>query len=376
MAKTTFSPNRILLVHAHPDDESLFTGHVMADALARGAEVFLLTLTRGERGKVKLADLKPLEGRNAEMGAFRTAELYEAISQYSTETASITHEFAGTRHYLDSGMRINSLGKATRKRILDEMSLAAVATAVIADDIRAVMERFKPDAVVTYNSKGGFGHPDHKKAYDATTMAIRKYAKTHRAPKLWVIAEPGERYDVEVGGKATAAVKKAALSAHASQVLINENTYALVAGKEVRFDAPERLRRANPTSWNSVKPWLRSLWALPLGGLIAVIGTMLHLSRTTTGTPIGLTLALVIVGAMAVALRLLRRSRGALYLYALGFIITLQQLVSPGKMGTQLITDSDISTWWVYGSYILLAVVVIFPRLRKATWNRSASGHR
>ncbi|MEY4066897.1 MAG: hypothetical protein RIQ44_109, partial [Actinomycetota bacterium] len=47
MAKPSFKPRKILLVHAHPDDESLFTGHVMADAIARGAEVYLLTLTRG-----------------------------------------------------------------------------------------------------------------------------------------------------------------------------------------------------------------------------------------------------------------------------------------------------------------------------------------
>ena len=71
MAKPQFQPKRLLLVHAHPDDESLFTGHVIADAMARGAEVYLLTLTRGERGKVKLTDLKPLEGRNAQMGAWQ-----------------------------------------------------------------------------------------------------------------------------------------------------------------------------------------------------------------------------------------------------------------------------------------------------------------
>ncbi|MEN9715555.1 MAG: hypothetical protein RJA35_1022 [Actinomycetota bacterium] len=386
MAKPSFNPRRVLLVHAHPDDESLFTGHVMADALARGAEVYLLTLTRGERGKVKLADLKPLEGRNAEMGAFRTAELFNALDAYTLSSeatkdspaseAKIQHSFAGTRHYLDSGMRINALGRATRKRILDEMSLAAVATAVIADDIVAIMNSFRPDAVITYNSKGGFGHPDHKKAYDASTMAIRKYSKTHRAPQLWTICEPGERGDVEVGGKATAAVKKAALSAHASQVLIHEETYALAAGKETRFDAPERLRKANVSSWNSIKPWLRSLWAIPLGFIAALVGTMLHLSSTTEGLPLGLFLALFIVGSLALALRILRRSRGALYLMALTFIITVLQLAHGGNGGSHLVTNSALSEYWLYGSIGLLAVIVVFPRLQKATWNRSASGHR
>ena len=376
MAKQTFNPKRVLLVHAHPDDESLFTGHVIAERLAAGAEVYVLTLTRGERGKVKLADLKPLEGQSKQMGAFRTAELMTALAAYDTETASVQHSFAGTRAYLDSGMRINALGRPTRKRILDEMSLVAVATPVIADDIVAVMKSFRPDAVITYNRKGGFGHPDHKKAYEATSMAIRKYSKDHRAPQFWTIAEPGEHSDVKVGGPETAAVKKAALSAHASQVLVMEDSYALVAGKEIRYDAPEKLRRASVSSWNSIKPWLRSLWALPLGWLDGLAGTMLHLTRTVEGVPIGLIVALVMTAALGVALRVLRRSRGALYLSTLAFIITVLQLSQPQPDGSAFMDDSDLSTYWVYGSIALLAIIIVFPRIRKATWNRSASGHR
>ena len=381
MAKQTFSAKRILLVHAHPDDESLFTGHVIADAMARGAEVYLLTLTRGERGKVKLADLKSLEGRNLEMGAFRTAELMTALDAYDTttpsgESAKVQREFAGTRHYLDSGMRINAMGKPTRKRILDEMSLVAVATAVIADDILAVMKSFRPDAVVTYNSKGGFGHPDHKKAYDATTLAIRKFAKSHRAPQFWTIAEPGERWDAEVGGKDTASVKKTALSAYNSQVLINDQTYALVAGKETRFDSPERLRRGSVSSWNSIKPLLRSLWALPLGFLTALMAVTLHQSRTTDGLPIGLILALIVVAAVSVALRVMRRSRGALYLMGVTYIFAVLQMSHGGRASHLSHLQQIIAEYFLYGSIGLLLVIVIFPRLRKASWNRGASGHR
>ena len=376
MAKQTFNPKRVLLVHAHPDDESLFTGHIIADRIAAGAEVYVLTLTRGERGKVKLADLKPLEGQSKQMGAFRTAELMTALAAYETETAQVQHSFAGTRAYLDSGMRINALGRPTRKRILDEMSLVAVATPVIADDIVGVMKSFRPDAVITYNRKGGFGHPDHKKAYEATSMAIRKYSKDHRAPQFWTIAEPGEHSDVKVGGADTAAVKKAALSAHASQVLVMEDSYSLVAGKEIRYDAPEKLRRASVSSWNSIKPWLRSLWALPLGWLDGLAGTMLHLTRTVEGVPIGLIVALVMTAALGIALRVLRRSRGALYLSTLAFIITVLQLSQVQPDGSAFMDDSELSTYWVYGSIALLAVIVIFPRIRKATWNRSASGHR
>lgn len=376
MAKQSFNPRRVLLVHAHPDDESLFTGHVIADRMAAGAEVYVLTLTRGERGKVKLADLKSLEGRTAEMGAFRTAELMNALDAYSIDDRSVQHSFAGTRSYLDSGMRISRFGRPTRKRILDEMSLVAVATPVVADDILKVMNQLRPDAVITYNRKGGFGHPDHKKAYDATTMAVRKYAKSHKKPQFYTIAEPGERGDVTVGNAKTGQVKKAALSAHASQVLVNQDTYALVAGKEMRYDKPERLKRASVTSWNSLRPWLRSLWALPLGFLIGVAGTLLHLTKTQDGWPIGIVIAFVMLGSMALALRVLRRSRGALYLMSLAFIATVLQMAQKQENGSQYVTNSELSTYWVYGSIGLLALIVIFPRLRKATWSKSASGHR
>jgi N-acetyl-1-D-myo-inositol-2-amino-2-deoxy-alpha-D-glucopyranoside deacetylase len=79
MAKAGFNPKKVLLVHAHPDDESLFTGHVIAERASAGAEVMVLTLTRGERGRVKLEDLKPLEGNLASMGEFRSNEFRNAL---------------------------------------------------------------------------------------------------------------------------------------------------------------------------------------------------------------------------------------------------------------------------------------------------------
>lgn len=44
--------------------------------------------------------------------------------------------------------------------------------------------------------------------------------------------------------------------------------------------------------------------------------------------------------------------------------------------GSQYVTNNDLSTYWVYGSIGLLALIVVFPRIRKATWSKSASGHR
>ena len=380
MAKPALNARRLLLVHAHPDDESLFTGHVIAERLMAGGEVYVLTLTRGERGKMKLEELKALEGNLGSMGAFRAGELRGALNAFKKAGGKLHHSFAGTRKFLDSGMRINAMGKPTKKHRVDEMALAAAGTAVIAEDIRNVIKEFKPDAVVTYNAKGGFGHPDHKMAHQATAMAIRQYRRERRGrgPQFWVIAEPGERFDVEIGGAKTAPFKKAALESHASQVAIQSETYSVVSGKEIRYDKPERLRRATPSPLVHLRPLLTFFWATPLGILLGLAGTLLHSIKTTdtSAFPIGLVVALTMVFALTLALRLMRNSRGALYLTSLVFIGTVFWLAQKQPGGEVLVLGDQLGDTWAYGSIIICAVIMLFPRLHPGTWRRNASGHR
>lgn len=375
MPKVSFEPKRLLIVHAHPDDESLYTGHIIADRVAKGAEVFILTLTRGERGRVKLEELKALEGNLPAMGAFRANELREAISVFGP----VKHGFAGTRAYLDSGMRIGANGRPRRKKRLDELSLAAVSTSVVAEDIARAIQNFKPDAVLTYNRRGGFGHPDHKVAHEATAMALRHYSrKNGQAPQFWVIAEPRERFDLEIGDAKTAEVKKRALEAHASQVAIGRETYSVVPGKNVRYDRPERIRRAAPNPLVHLRPALTFFWAIPLGVLAGFAGTMLHQIRggSAAGFPIGLWVALVSITSLALAIRLLRRSRGALYLMSASFIATVYLLALEQPGGELFIPNNDLGIIWSYGSIGICALVILFPRVRPGTWRRSSRGHR
>lgn len=371
---TSYSPKRLLLVHAHPDDESLFTGHVIADALAKGSEVGVLTLTRGERGKVKLAELRSLERNAAAMGAFRANELKNALASFG----EVRHWFAGTRAYLDTGMRLSTFGRPTKPRRVDELSLSAASTAVISEDILEILKEFKPDTVVTYNRRGGFGHPDHKKAHEATAMALRHYQRTGAKPEFWVIAEPKERFTVSIGGPETAAAKKRALEEHASQVIIEPETYSLVPGRPQRYDAPERLRKSSTTPWLWLKHLAIALWALPLGLFVALAGTLMHQVRANDAnlTPIGLLLALTMTGALALALRLLRNSRGALYLMAFGFSLSVLWLSQRQPGGEVFIPDNDLGNFWAYGGIAICAIAILFPRLRRGTWGKNASGHR
>ncbi|MEY4437561.1 MAG: hypothetical protein RL100_1025 [Actinomycetota bacterium] len=375
MARAKFAPKRLLIVHAHPDDESLFTGHIIADRLAAKAEVYVFTLTRGERGKMKLEELKSLEGNFSAMGSFRATELAEALAVYG----KVEHSFAGTRAYLDSGLRINPMGKPAKPRNLDEMALSAASTSVIADDIATKIQEFKPDAVLTYNSRGGFGHPDHKMAHDATAMAIRQIAKKRgRAPQFWVIAEPREKFDAEIGNAKTALIKKAALEAHASQVAVSAETYSVVPGKEVRYDRPERVRLSSPSPLLQLRPMLTFIWAMPLGVLLGFAGTMLHQvqANDASATPIGLIVALVMTASLALALRLLRRSRGALYLVTATLSATVLWLAQRQPGGELFIPGNDAGNIWAYGSIGICALVILFPRIKPGAWRRSSRGHR
>jgi len=376
MAKAKFAPKRLLIVHAHPDDESLFTGHIIADRIAAKSEVMVFTLTRGERGKVKLDELKPLEGDLAAMGSFRASELIEALKVFG----NVQHAFAGTRAYLDSGMRINPWGKPAKPRDLDELALAAAATTIIADDIAAKIIEFKPDAVLTYNRRGGFGHPDHKMAHDATAMAIRKVSKKTRgrAPEFWVIAEPREPFDAEIGNAKTAPVKKAALEAHASQIAVHAETYSVVPGKEIRYDRPERIRKSSPSALVGIRSAFTFLWAMPLGVLLGLAGTMMHQVRANTEsqTPIGLIVALVMTVSLAMALRLLRRSRGALYLVTATLAATIFWLAQRQPGGELFIPGNDAGNIWAYGSIGIFALVIMFPKIQPGAWRRSSRGHR
>lgn len=378
MPKQTFNAKRLLVVHAHPDDESIFTGHIIAERLAAGAEVYVLTLTRGERGKVKLEELKGLEGQLRAMGAFRSGELKVALSELQKAGSKLQHSFAGTRAFLDSGMRINSMGRPTKKNRTDEMALASASTAVIAEDIERVMNEFKPDAILTYNSKGGYGHPDHKMAHHATAMAIRHYRRQkRRAPQFWVLAEPNERFDVAIGDAKTAKFKRAALEAHSSQVSIFPETYSIGA-TETRYDAPERIRKATPSPLVHLLPLLTFFWAIPLGVLLGLSGTLLHSIKTTDTSefPIGLTVALTMVASLALALRILRNSRGALYLMTASFLTTVYMISQRQPGGEILIVANRVGDTWVYGSMAICALIMLFPKLNPSSWRRSASGHR
>ena len=230
----SFNPQRLMVVHAHPDDESLFTGHIIAEALAKGAEVKLVTLTRGERGQSQNPLLRPLSKDPKQMAEYRSNLLRNALEVFS----GLKHQFFGTRSYLETDPESTGLGRITSPDPLYNLTLTGSGVKVVRDELVPVLKNFRPDVVVTLSGKNP--HPDHKMAFKAARDAI-KALKANKPPRHWVVVEPGQKYDAQVGSSQTEPVKRKAVAAYHDFVIITGATYDYGTG-EIKFSEPEKLR--------------------------------------------------------------------------------------------------------------------------------------
>ena len=153
------SERRLLLVHAHPDDESINNGVTMAKYVAEGAKVTLITCTKGEEGEVLVPELSHLAASQQDgLGEHRVLELAEAMAALGVSD----HRFLG--NYRDSGMmgtEPNNRPDVFWQADLDE------AAAKLVEIIREI----RPQVLITYDEFGGYGHPDHIKAHKVAMRA-------------------------------------------------------------------------------------------------------------------------------------------------------------------------------------------------------------
>ncbi|MFD9005886.1 N-acetyl-1-D-myo-inositol-2-amino-2-deoxy-alpha-D-glucopyranoside deacetylase [Streptomyces sp. NPDC059582] len=236
----------LLLVHAHPDDESINNGATMARYVAEGARVTLVTCTLGELGEVIPPELGHLTG--AALGEYRLGELAAAMRELGVEDF---RQLGGPGRYRDSGMMglpENDDPSCFWQADVDE------AAAHLLDVILEV----NPQVLVTYDDNGGYGHPDHIQAHRVATRAAELAADAGRPiPRVYwnrvprAVAEEafdrlraelpglphakaaavddvpgvvaGERITAEIDGTAYAAAKAAAMRAHATQIEVSSD---------------------------------------------------------------------------------------------------------------------------------------------------------
>jgi N-acetyl-1-D-myo-inositol-2-amino-2-deoxy-alpha-D-glucopyranoside deacetylase len=206
---------RLLFVHAHPDDESIGTGATMARYAAAGAGVTLVTCTLGELGEIippALGHLTP-----DQLGEYRIGELKAACA----ELGVTDHRFlGGPGRWRDSGMMgvpSNEDPRCFWQASVDE------AAAVLAGLIGEV----RPDAIVSYDANGFYGHPDHIQAHRVTRRAYGMVCDPATV-SLYATAAP-DFTDVTTRVDASAYLdrKVAAMRAHATQITVNEPYFAL-----------------------------------------------------------------------------------------------------------------------------------------------------
>ncbi len=180
---TATTGRRLLLVHAHPDDESINNGATMARYAAEGAHVTLVTCTLGEGGEVIPPELAHLTAdREDALGAHRIGELTRAMAELGVTDFRF---LGGPGRYRDSGMMgvpDNDVPGCFWRADVDEA----------ADRLAAVVREVRPQVLVTYDEDGGYGHPDHIQAHRVAMRAYELAADPAHRPDLgpaWRIAK-------------------------------------------------------------------------------------------------------------------------------------------------------------------------------------------
>ena len=171
---------RLMLVHAHPDDETIGNGVTMARYVAEGAAVTLVTCTLGEEGEVLVDDLTHLAAdQGDDLGEHRLGELKKAM-----DILGVTDfvRLGGDGRYRDSGMAYDPQGRATARDVLREGTFWTTDLQEAANELVPLIRDRKPQVLITYNPVGGYGHPDHIQAhrvamYAAQLAAVPSYRR-------------------------------------------------------------------------------------------------------------------------------------------------------------------------------------------------------
>ena len=289
MSQDPLPDRRLLLVHAHPDDESIGNGATMARYAAEGVQVTLVTCTLGEEGEVLVDELAHLAAhRQDALGLHRITEMDAAM-----KALGVTDQryLGGPGRFRDTGMDTDDSGLAVPPAQVRPEAFWAADLTVAADLLVEVIREVRPQVLVTYDERGGYGHPDHIQAhrvamYASLLAAVPSYRQdlgpAWDIPKIYWTAQSEERLrkslralkdsgeatifegmdpegplpsfvvpdaliTTEVDGRAYVEAKMAAMAAHATQITLDGPFFALSnnLGNEVWATESYRLVRGH-----------------------------------------------------------------------------------------------------------------------------------
>lgn len=227
---------KLLFVHAHPDDEAIWTGGLAAQAARAGAEVTVVTCTLGELGEVIGEPYQGLVAqRSDQLGGFRIAELTRSLRALGANGPDHQPLFlGGAGRWRDSGMA----GAASNAdpRAFIHSGAAAVA------QLQELLERLQPDVVITYDADGGYGHPDHIRAHDIVVAAC-----ADRYATLWAVTDQAR---LEAGLQAITAIPPQWLQAGVGDIAAADAEY------EVALDEVSLSRKCAAMRHHATQIWM------------------------------------------------------------------------------------------------------------------------
>lgn len=167
---------RLLAVHAHPDDESSKGSATYAHYRSLGVEVLVVSCTGGEQGSILNEQLEARHHAERDIAGLRVHEMRAA-----QEAMGVDHVWLG---YADSGLPAEGEPVAVN-------SFATIPLETSAEPLVAVIRRFRPQVLITYDENGGYPHPDHIRTHEISMEAFRAAADPARYPAT------GEPWSIE-----------------------------------------------------------------------------------------------------------------------------------------------------------------------------------
>jgi len=232
----------------------------MAWYAAQGTHVTLITCTMGEEGEIHVPALAALEAAQADqLGGYRLVELERACQSLGVTD----HRFlGGAGRYRDSGMMGTPANNHPRAFWQSDLEEAA-------GHVRDVLREVRPQVLVTYDTNGGYGHPDHINAHrvamrgaelaaqegfgpakiywtaiprSVMKAGIERFADSENNPFAGItdvenlpFAVPDERIAARIEASDYADAKMGAVRAHATQIPSDSWLYTLADGMDKQY---------------------------------------------------------------------------------------------------------------------------------------------